>query len=386
MLYPLDIVVLSIIAFSQWRIGKLWLSAAGQRRIPAGRARVLLWIYLSLLATALLLGLPQVGIPLGVGHWFAMAAAGAHIWAFTSTAAWILYELLALARTWLAPASFDPARRRLLNAAGGALVASPLAVLGYGALVGRTGFQLREVDIPLPRLPDDLDGLRILQLSDIHLSAFLSEDELARVIDAANSTRPHLAVITGDMITTRGDPLDACLRQIARLRTEAGILAVMGNHEDYAQATEYAATEGARLGIRFLRSETQPLVFGAATFNVAGVDYQPIYRRPRYLAGAERLVLPGALNVLLSHNPDVFPAAAKKGYDLTLSGHTHGGQVSVEILDQALNPARFLTPYVYGLYTSQGRSIYVTRGIGTVGIPARIGAPPEIALLRLRRA
>jgi predicted MPP superfamily phosphohydrolase len=95
---------------------------------------------------------------------------------------------------------------------------------------------------------------------------------------------------------------------------------------------------------------------------------------------------PGALNVLLSHNPDVFPVAAEKGYDLTLSGHTHGGQVTVEILDQTLNPARFLTPYVYGLYQHRGRSAYVTRGIGTIGIPARIGAPPEIALIRLKRA
>jgi len=96
--------------------------------------------------------------------------------------------------------------------------------------------------------------------------------------------------------------------------------------------------------------------------------------------------LPGAYNVLLSHNPDVFPVAAQKGYDLTVSGHTHGGQITVEIFDQFLNPARFYTPFVYGLYRHGGASAYVTRGIGTIGIPARVGAPPEIALLRLRKA
>jgi predicted MPP superfamily phosphohydrolase len=110
--------------------------------------------------------------------------------------------------------------------------------------------------------------------------------------------------------------------------------------------------------------------------------------RPDYLSGAERLTAPGALNVLLSHNPDVFPAAAAKGYDVTLSGHTHGGQITVEILHPWGNMARFFTPYVYGLYhlKQSGPVAYVTRGIGTIGIPARIGAPPEIALLRLKKA
>ena len=98
------------------------------------------------------------------------------------------------------------------------------------------------------------------------------------------------------------------------------------------------------------------------------------------------MVLPGAYNILLSHNPDVFPVAADKGYDLTLAGHTHGGQVNVEILDQSINAARFFTPYVYGLYRRGAAAEYVTRGVGTISIPARIGAPPEIALVRLRKA
>ena len=95
---------------------------------------------------------------------------------------------------------------------------------------------------------------------------------------------------------------------------------------------------------------------------------------------------PAALNVLLSHNPDVFPVAARQGYNLMLAGHTHGGQVTVEILDQSVNPARFFTPYVYGLYRSGAAAAYVTRGIGTIGVPVRFGAPPEISLLRLRKA
>ena len=314
----------------------------------------------------------------------ALIAGGvAQIWLFSSTAGYLAYlGMRILAKRIWAP-TFDPSRRRLLNATGGALLAAPFAVVGYGSLVERLDFHVREVEIPVSNLPQDLDGLRLLQLSDIHLSAFLREKDLARVIDSANELRPHLALVTGDLITAAGDPLDACLRQLARLRADAGILACMGNHEDYAMIENLAEREGARLGIPFLRKRAQALRFGDAVLNVAGVDYQRSGKR--YLRGAERLVLPGAYNVLLSHNPDVFPVAAEQGYDLTLAGHTHGGQVTVEILHQPINPARFFTPYIYGLYRRGTAAEYVTRGIGTIGVPVRFGAPPEIALLRLRK-
>jgi hypothetical protein len=233
-----------------------------------------------------------------------------------------------------------------------------------------------------------LQGLRILQLADIHLGPYLSERDLARVIDESLNLRPHLAVVTGDLISMSGDPLDACLRQLARLRPEAGILGCMGNHEVYARVQRYTAREGVRLGIDFLRGAARPLRFGASTLNVAGVDYQSVSNRESYLLGAERLIAPGAVNVLLSHNPDVFPVAARQGYDFTIAGHTHGGQITVEILHHNLNVARFITPYVYGRYSLPRQSgapasIYVSRGIGTIGIPVRIGAAPEISLLRL---
>jgi predicted MPP superfamily phosphohydrolase len=283
-------------------------------------------------------------------------------------------------------AETDAGRRRALNVAGTLVVASPIAVLGYGALVERTDFRVREIDVPLAGLPADLEGLRLLQLSDIHLSAFLSERELARAIDAAIELRPHLAVVTGDLITAAGDPLDACIRQLARLKADAGVFGCLGNHERFARVENYAARAAAAAGIPFLRHRARQLRFGKSVLNLAGVDYQAFPDKRGYLRGAERLIVPGACNVLLSHNPDVFPAAAAQGWNLQLSGHTHGGQVTVEIFDQAIVPTRFFTPYVYGLFRSGASAAYVTRGIGTLGIPVRIGAPPEIAVLRLRKA
>jgi predicted MPP superfamily phosphohydrolase len=283
------------------------------------------------------------------------------------------------------PEKTDAGRRRVLATAGNAVMAAPVAVLGYGTFVQRLDFQVREVDIPIPQLAPDLEGLRILQLSDIHRGAFLSDRDLGRVIDASLGTRPHLAVITGDLISTRGDPLDSCIRQLARVKADAGVFGCMGNHEQYADVCDYTAKAAARVGIPFLRGRAQSLRFGSAVLNLAGVDYQRKSDSAGYLRGAERLVKPDALNVLLSHNPDVFPVAARQGYNLMLAGHTHGGQVTVEILDHSINPARFFTPYVYGLYRSETAAVYVTRGIGTIGLPTRIGAPPEISVLRLRK-
>ena len=383
---PFDYLALVIIFLTQWCLSRQLLKAARRRysRRAVSLLRAALAAFYILMAAAFSLGISVVADQFNLPAAFEqIAGAVAQIWLFGSTAGYLLYlgwRLLAR-RVWRSDP--DPARRHLIRATGGVLMAAPFALVGYGTFVERLRFRVREVDIPIPHLPGDLVGLRLAQVSDIHLSAFLSEKDLARVIDCANGLRPHVALVTGDLITDAGDPLDACLQQLARLRAEGGILACMGNHEYYARLEDYAERQGARLGIRFLRRQAVPLRFGRGVLNVAGVDYQR--SGSHYLHDAERLVLPGACNVLLSHNPDVFPVAARQGYDLTVSGHTHGGQVSVEILHQQVNPARFTTPYVYGLYREKAAA-YVTRGIGTIGIPARIGAPPEIALLRLRKA
>jgi predicted MPP superfamily phosphohydrolase len=379
--YPLDLTLIVIFAFVQWRITRLLLAATSRRWI-----RPALFLFAAALAVSYAFTFSEVlarlRIPTRIGS---ILGAGSLTYFLTVTAVLGIHGVLAWVRKLL-HADVNPGRRRVLNAAGGALLAAPFAAVGYGALIGRTDFRVREVDIPLTGLPPDLDGLRILQLSDIHLSAFLSEAEFARVIDAALHLHPHLAVVTGDLISGHSDPLDACIRQLARVKADAGVFGCMGNHERYARTEDYTASQSARFGIRFLRGEAQTLRFGNATLNLAGLDFESQRDRRRYLRGAERLIVPGATNVLLQHNPDVFPVAARQGYNLLLAGHTHGGQVTVEILDQSINPARFFTPYVYGLYRQGNAAAYVTRGIGTIGIPARIGATPEISLLRLRKA
>jgi predicted MPP superfamily phosphohydrolase len=288
-----------------------------------------------------------------------------------------------VAAFWRRTPPFDPGRRRLLAAARAVTFAAPFAATGYGVFIERNRFRVREVDVPVHGLAPDLNGLRLVQLSDIHFGQFLNRTELETIVAMANETKANLALVTGDLITSRGDNLDECLRLVSKLRADAGVLGCLGNHEIYADAEDYATEKAASLGLDILRRRGRTLRFGDGLLHIAGVDHQPSDQP--YLTGADKLLLGGngVTNVLLSHNPDVFPVAASQGWDLTLSGHTHGGQISVEILSEHLNPARFFTPFIYGLYQRDRATIYVTRGIGTVGVPARIGAPPEVALLRL---
>jgi predicted MPP superfamily phosphohydrolase len=387
--FTLDLVILTVFVAVQWRVTSSLLGGA-RRRLRGGTlwaARAGVVAMNCALAVGYAMSLSELVSALGLPSSFSLyAGAFSLFYLALSTALVGSRWALCAVRPWLAPPHADPGRRMLLDMAGAALVTAPFAALGYGAFIQRTDFRVREIDVASPGLDPELDGLRIVHLSDIHLSAFLSEAEFARVVDEANQLRPQLAVVTGDLISSAGDPLDSCLRQIARLRAEAGVFGCLGNHERYASVEDYTTKAAARLGVTFLRSEARLLRFGSAALNLAGVDHQRMGPQAGYLKGAERLTASGAYNLLLSHNPDVFPAAAAKGYHLMLAGHTHGGQVTLEILDQHINPARFITPFVSGLYRNGGAAAYVTRGVGTIGIPARIGAPPEIALLRLRKA
>lgn len=380
--YLPDIAALAVVClFQSAGVLQLLKGPAAGWRAPARRTlTAALGISLALVAFGFLLRFDRVArlFPPWLSNW---GGGLLMLWAFFSV---LMFMAYALARSLpRLRAEHNPARRSFLLTSRAMLLGVPAAVTGYGTFIERFRLSLREENIRVPGLHPDLEGLRLVQLTDIHLSPFLSVRELEHAVQMANETRAHIALVTGDLITARRDPLQACLDRLARLKAEAGVFGCMGNHEIYANAEKYTQAEGARLGMRFLRQEAALLRFGQSHLNLTGVDYQR-FNEP-YLRGAERLVVPGALNVLLSHNPDVFPTAVRKGFQFTVSGHTHGGQVRVELLSQDLNIVRFFTPYVDGVYRQGSASVFVSRGIGTIGVPLRLGAPPEVALLRLCR-
>ncbi len=275
---------------------------------------------------------------------------------------------------------FNPARRAMLRASVGALAAVPAVALGSGIII-RKDLTIREVALKFANLPKDLQGLRLVQLSDIHMSAFYTAADLERAVDAANGLRADLMFVTGDLITDRFDPLDRCLLGLKRLRATNGIWGCLGNHEQHARVERYAAEKAKTMGMRFLRQETEMLRFGNAKLNLVGVDHQK--RNQPYLQHTGELVAPDAFNLLLSHNPDVFPVAEKQGFQLTISGHTHGGQINLGVDGRNFNVADLVTPFTKGEYHINGSSLYVNAGLGTIGVPVRLGSPPEVTLITL---
>ena len=355
-----------------------------------GAVGALLTLYSSLfMADVWLFGGPRVFnvMRLAAGWWVA-GLFGAYAMAL----GWAALERLRR-RGGAAPSAEAPAaragepatpRREFLETAAKASLAAPFAVAGYGVFIGRDEFEVKEVDFRVKDLPPDLEGLRIAQLTDLHYGPHLSPRDLRRVIAMANELRPHVGVVTGDLITTDEDPLLECIDALAAFRADAGVYGCLGNHETFAECEGLTTRYCAGKGIRMLRNEVDSLRFGDAKLHLAGVDYQQ--KANPYLVGASSLVRPDGVNLLLSHSPDVFPKAAELGYDLVVSGHTHGGQVTLEIVEQTVNAGHFFTPYVVGEYRIGDAGLYVSRGVGTVNLPMRIGALPEVTLLRLTRA
>ena len=309
----------------------------------------------------------------------------------------------------------DPGRRYFFRAATAAAGAAPFLGAMYGFAAERLNYQVRRVEIPMHNLPPALDGMKIVQISDIHLSNYMSRAQVRRAVDMANELGADLAVVTGDLITGMGDSIADCVEEVRRLHASLGIWGCNGNHEIYARVEDEAAYLYTQAGMKLLRHENAQLTFNGAQFNLIGVDYQRERtsrgQRQQTLAGVEPLVRRDMPNILLSHNPNSFDRAAELGIELSLAGHTHGGQIQVEILDHRLSPARFITDYIAGLYqrplfamaandrasaasdkspvtmhSSSMARIYVNRGLGTVGAPVRLGVPPEISLLVLRTA
>jgi predicted MPP superfamily phosphohydrolase len=390
----IDLIIQTILITTQICL-QVTLWRAATRAAWKGGRRLVLGILLAVVDTYLLLALMvgNSGLPFRLTlpqSWNRPLLFPSNLYLFACAGSYAVYLVYRfLARRFLRVEELrqvNSGRRLALQAIGYATIAAPATTLALGATIGRTDFQVREVAILVPGLHPDLEGLRIVQLSDLHLGDFLAERELARVIDTANTLRGHFGLVTGDLITRAGDPLPAAVRQLARFKTDAGAFGCMGNHEIYANTELLTEQMCARIGIPFLRKTSQILRFGQGQFNLAGVDFQTSRRKDLYLKGTEKLIVPGIPNFLLSHNPDVFLTSISKGFDVTFAGHTHGGQITMEILDQTLNFARFYTPFVSGLYTREGKSLYVTRGIGTIGIPSRVGAFPEITLITLKRA
>lgn len=261
----------------------------------------------------------------------------------------------------------------------------------FSALLQAALIEPRQVEITyqrilLPKLPREFHGFRMVQLSDIHHSPFLSEEEISASVERANDLKADLIVLTGDYVSHSRDYVAGCARALGALRAPHGVFAVMGNHDHW---TDGPGMEAAfiRQGIRVLNNENLRIERGTSHFWLVGIDDLTVGRDD--LAKALMDTQSDDARILLSHNPRIIREAARAGIDLVLSGHTHGGQINWRLLTgrEDRKTYRWLRRpsrrFVRGHTELGATQLYVNRGLGTVVVPLRYGCPPEITLFEL---
>jgi predicted MPP superfamily phosphohydrolase len=257
-----------------------------------------------------------------------------------------------------------------------------LAITAIGFINARRVARVKRVDVPIAGLPQELDGYAIAQISDIHVGPTIKRAYLNAIVTKVNSLKADAIAVTGDLVDGSVQRLALHTAPLSRLEAPDGVFFVTGNHEYYSGAEQWIA-EVRRLGLRVLMNEHVIRRRGRAAVMIAGVtDYtaqhfNPAHKSDPHLAaaGAPDDV---AVKVLLAHQPRSAPAAADAGFDLQLSGHTHGGQFFPWNLFVPLQQ-----PFVAGLYRVRSLWVYTSRGTGYWGPPKRFGAPSEITLVRL---
>ncbi len=370
----------------------------GRRIVPrlglSARGRKLAWAGLLTSGTVSLVALTTfrlaLSIPMGLLlQWVGMILFGVTSVLFFMVVATDLVGLgvLGVRRVLTRPDTrpADPSRRGFFGrVASLGAVATAGSVGGVGIAQARQTAEVVEVDVPIQGLPEALEGYRIVQLSDIHVSPTIRRDDLQAMVDRANELDADLVAVTGDLVDGYVEDLREQVAPLAQLRGRDGAYFVTGNHEYYWNGPQWC-DEVKRLGLTVLNNEHRVIERGGARLLVGGcTDYKAGDHVAAHASdpAAARAGAPGCdVSLLLAHQPRSIYAAAEAGYDLQLSGHTHGGQYfPVNLL------VYLAQPYVAGLALHQSTWIYVSRGTGYWGPPMRVGAPHEITLLRLRRA
>jgi predicted MPP superfamily phosphohydrolase len=276
----------------------------------------------------------------------------------------------------------DPKRRWLLmNSINACMLGVTATLTGYGMFEALRDPDVVQVTVPIKDLPADLDGFRIIQITDLHVSHTLKRPFVQSVVDKVNELKPDLVALTGDLVDGSVRELQDDVAPLADLKAPCGIYFITGNHEYYSGVQQWVA-ETARLGFTVLLNENRVIRRGEGRLLLAGVtDHsggQFLYDHVSDPQGASAGAPTCHAKILLAHQPRSIFAAAEAGYHYMISGHTHGGQYF---------PYHFLAalaqPYISGLHMHGNTRIYVSRGTGYWGPQIRIGAPSEITVHRL---
>ncbi len=300
---------------------------------------------------------------------------------------------------------YDKSRSLFLSQIGIFTSGLPLITLTYGILRNRHRYQLHRVAINLPQLPEALQGLKVIQISDIHSGSFTEASPLYPAIDLINEQHPDIVVFTGDLVNSVAEEMQPFIKVFKGIKAKYGVYSVLGNH-DYGDYTRWnSASEKQRnfqqliathreMGWDIMLNEHRVLEVNGEKLALIGVEnYSAHPRFPKYgdLQKASEGLSEVSLKILLSHDPSHWEEEVTSqrfnDIDLTLSGHTHGFQFGMEIPGWfKWSPAKYVYKHWAGLYQQGHQYLYVNRGFGYLSYPGRVGILPEITLLEFNRS
>jgi uncharacterized protein len=329
---------------------------------------------------------------------FARAARAGYVfgrvWLVLSVAALVTGPLLGAVfalfgpLTWLGPLG-NSAGSRLLVDAGGAAVALGYGSILWGYLVGQRRVEIDRVELPIPALPPALAGLRVAQISDLHIGLQLRAPHLRELVARVNALEADLIVITGDVFDFDPSFIEEGCRELAALDAPLGVWCVLGNHDVYTGADAVARGLESLTKIRVLRDEWTRIEVAGAALALVGIEdpghgWSDRDATHGALAKLAAEIPADLARLLLIHRPSYFAEASRLGYPVSLAGHTHGGQIALPLAHQH-NVSRLISRWTRGLFRDDatGALLYVNRGLGVAGPPIRLNCAREISLHRL---
>lgn len=272
----------------------------------------------------------------------------------------------------------------------------------YGVVRGAYKYRVHNVKVPSPNIPAEFDGFKIVQLSDIHVGSFMSVDPITRAFDIVMQQGADMIVFTGDLVNNEAKETNGYEKQFSRLKAPHGVYSVLGNH-DYGDYVQWDSAEAkvenletlkkkhAAFGWKLMMNEHVAIEKNGAKIALLGIEnWGGNLRFPRY--GKLKNAYEGAeefpFKILMSHDPSHWDMQVTLEYpdiDLTLSGHTHGMQMGIEIPGFKWSPVQYIYKNWAGLYKQGKQFLYVNRGLGFLGYPGRLGIWPEITVIELQK-
>ncbi len=291
-------------------------------------------------------------------------------------------------------------RLKFLNQIALGMTVLPFAGFVYGMVRGAFDYKIHTTKLILPKLPDAFNGLKIVQISDIHSGSFVSSSHLEEVAKIIQKQKPDIVFFTGDLVNNRASETAPFIETLSTIKAPMGVFSILGNH-DYGDYVPWDSVKEklqnlndlkdvhGKLGWKLLLNEHIPLKRGDAEIALIGIEnWGGNFKFSRYgdlkkaYAGAEKY----PVKLLLSHDPSHWNIQVKEEYtdiDVTFSGHTHGGQFGIEIPGFKWSPSQYAYKQWAGLYSEQNQHLYVNRGVGFLGYPGRVGISPEITVMEL---